>query len=77
MQVNIKPPYNLTDTEVVVDKSSAHSEMTAVQLMRWFMDSSVMEADLERVFRSTVLLRAVTNAPFAECLDTALIWERG
>jgi len=36
-----------------------------------------MESELERVFRSTVLLQAVTNAPFRKCLDTAMIWERG
>jgi len=80
MRVEVKPPYDLTEAEVVLDPASESfhlSEFTSVQLLRWFLDTGAMESELERVFRSTVLLQAVTNAPFRKCLDTAMIWERG
>jgi hypothetical protein len=51
---------------------------TADEAMGYIADHIVWESDeLIRIMQSAVILYAARAGTFGECLDTAIIWERG
>ena len=71
-------PYNLTTTELILEEGPMSSVWKNLE---WLTKhgNPVEPLELERIFRSTVLL--YHHAPGApsldDCFGTAIIWERG
>lgn len=76
--VEIPLPYNLTWDEVQIEPTAYGSSMDSE--MSW-LDNMVSwddEAEIERIFRSVVILHhKFPNRTLSECLSTAITWERG
>jgi hypothetical protein len=77
--VEIKIPFDLGVEDLVIDPA-AHDAMLQDEL-EWLTkdDSPWMDrpAELDSIFRSTCALYGAGAGTFAECLRTAIIWERG
>jgi hypothetical protein len=77
--VSVTIPFNLTEAELVIDPAAKDSDLQTE--LEWLTedDSPWMDrpAELDSIFRSTVALYQAGAGTFAECLHTAIIWERG
>ena len=77
--VSIKIPFNLTTEQLVIESSAKDAELQTE--LEWLTqnDSPWMDrpAELDSIFRSTVALYQAGAGTFAECLRTAIVWERG
>jgi hypothetical protein len=60
-------------------KLQSRSPVTDDAPMEFIVDEvSWLSDELERIMRAAVILKAANpEASFMECLDTAIIWERG
>lgn len=73
--MEITPPFGLTRDELVLDPAAESSDLA--HLLRWLSDDG-SEAEVERILHGTVCLKAaLPEASLADCLGTAIIWERG
>ena len=79
MTVEVTAPYDLTEQEIRLEPPGAFESMLSSRAhLQWLMDTGDSDEELERVFRSTTVLKArFPEASFKECLKTAIIWERG
>lgn len=79
MHVEIQIPFGLTIDELVIDPAAKDSDLQ--HELEWLTqnDSPWMDrpAELYSIFRSTCALYGADAGTFAECLHTAIIWERG
>lgn len=73
--ISVDLPYNLKPDQLKVE-----STVSLFSAMEFLMDevSWSDEVTVERLMRAAVVLKAANpTVPFGNCLDTALIWERG
>jgi hypothetical protein len=76
-------PYNLTEAELTITDSMDHIDTAKGMddVMPFLVDevSWADEDQMERLMRSAVLIyhHLEGAAPFAHCLEQAIIWERG
>lgn len=76
--MDIPIPYNLTEENIILEPGS--EKFTSDSEMGWISEefSWADEEGLERLFRSTVLLKAkYPTASLGACLHTAIVWEVG
>jgi hypothetical protein len=81
-------PFQLVENELVLDPAAIDNRSLA-GCLDWLLheahsaavrDGNTIrfEAEAERILRSAVCLKtALPEASLAECLNTAIIWERG
>ena len=66
------------DQPLVLDPGTLHREITIDESMSRIVDFIVWDEDeLPRIMRAAVILHAAGAGTFGQCLDTAIIWERG
>jgi hypothetical protein len=77
--VEIKIPFDLTTEELVIDPAAKDADLQKELEWLTLNDSPWMgrPAELDSIFRSTCALYQADAGTFAECLRTAIIWERG
>ena len=80
--MEIELPYGLEGSDLGLDGSSRHQNASSVTLLRWLIANGVTDEELERIFRATTVLWAACRGQdpsieFRNCLDTAIVWERG
>lgn len=69
-------PFGLTEKELVLDPATRTNQSVAPGLKFLAQDANIHE--VERIMTSTVLLKtAHPEYTLGECLETAIIWERG
>jgi hypothetical protein len=66
-------PFNLTEADLVLDPGTG--ERGIPDLLDF--DLALKEDELRRVIICAALLLEVGAGNVAQCLDTALVWERG
>jgi hypothetical protein len=78
--IDIPLPYNLTEEEVVLEPH-LYKSRGILENLRWlayeYENHRLDDEELELIMRSAVLLHHKTKAPMGECLDTAIVWDRG
>jgi hypothetical protein len=83
MMIDLPLPYDITEETIKLDPLSKTRTNPAVALMELCEtviinnDGDVDEEILERVARSAIILFHKEQGTFAQCLDTAVIWEVG
>lgn len=76
--VQIPLPYNLKKHELVLEPQRIYRSMwEQLDWLHKHPNASDPVGELERIFRSAVILHHWTDKPFEKCFDTAIIWERG
>jgi hypothetical protein len=84
--MEVAAPFNLTDEELVLDPATVkHGPRSVHESLDWMTDTQTTEDEIERILRGAVVLYARLRGPddceptitFSQCLDTAIIWERG
>jgi hypothetical protein len=82
--VTVPVPYDLEENELHLDPSSKVycNKLPIRALLIWLLETGATDEEFERIFRASVVLWARMQhlAPivtFAECFDTAVVWERG
>lgn len=68
-------PFRLTLDQLHIEPGTGGDSIKG--LMRWMLDSSMPDESIERVMRGAECLFATKKGTFAQCLETALIWECG
>jgi hypothetical protein len=72
-------PYNLKHDELEIDPAAEGTTMD--EAMRWIVDEISWndEETMERVFRAMIVLYHAQQGSrtLGECLETAIVWERG
>jgi hypothetical protein len=83
MMIDLPLPYDITEATIKLDPASASAtdpQDALVELCEAVTvnnEGDVDEEKLERIMRSAILLFHREQGTFAQCLDTATIWENG
>jgi hypothetical protein len=79
MNTEVLIPYNLREDELVLDPAVLnHKDTDSIQaVLEWLFATGMRDEELERIMRGTICLFAAKAGTFRQCLDTAVIWERG
>jgi hypothetical protein len=70
----VEIPFDLTIGDLVVDPA-AKASITSTELDWLYRNAS--DEELPRILKATALLFEANAGTIAECLHTAIIWERG
>lgn len=68
-------PYGMHDKDVVLDDGGA-THSTLQQNLQWLADEA-MEEELPTILAGWHALWLAKAGTIGECLDTAIVWERG
>jgi hypothetical protein len=72
--VSIQIPFSLTREELRLETGTENSILG--NELHWLAQNATPE-ELPRILTSAVLLHADGGFPIADCLHTAIVWERG
>jgi hypothetical protein len=72
--VELNIPFGLTRDEIKLDPASRNSIIS--NELEWLTNNAT-EEELPRILLSAVILHEVGGFHIADCLHTAIIWERG
>jgi hypothetical protein len=72
--VVVRIPFDLDVSELQLEKGTAHSSLS--HELNWLTQNAT-EEELPRILTSALVLHQVRKFPIADCLHTAIIWERG
>lgn len=70
-------PFNLEPHELVLDPATVERGFSSIIRSARFMSDEAGIEEIERVLTAAVCLFHAGAGTIAECLDTAIIWERG
>lgn len=67
-------PYDMTLADLRLEEGSENSDLQ--EELEWLSTNATPE-ELPRILQTALILHNVASYPIADCLNTAIIWERG
>lgn len=75
-KMELSIPYGLKPEELLIDETSPKADWR--KQLQWMVDEAE-EGEVPRILRAAVEIYVYNNGfrTIGECLDTAIVWERG